>query len=170
MTPSPSVTVRFARLLQELRTDLAALDARANELSDFSAGATAEASTRNAAIIAAVNIHAWYTALETAFERVARLLDETVPSGPAWHNELVAQMSVQIPGVRAALVDAEFQLELEEIRKFRHFFRNAYVLEFDATRIRELSAQVSRIHPQLRARFLQLCAHISSVLDTLAGN
>ena len=77
-------------------------------------------------------------------------------------------MSVEIPGVRAALVDAELQLELEEIRKFRHFFRNAYVLEFDVARILELSAQVSRIHPLLRTRLQQLCAHLASVLDALA--
>lgn len=167
MTPSPGAVVRLARLRQELAIDLAALNARAGELDDFLATNTTGQSTRNVGIVAAVNIHAWYTALETAFERVARLLDESVPSGSAWHSELISQMSVDVPGVRAALIGAGLKLELEDIRRFRHFFRNAYVLEFDFTRIRELAAQVSKAHAITRASFQQLITHIGAVLDSL---
>lgn len=170
MTPSPGATVRLARLLHELKTDLSALDARASELSGLSSTESQEPSARTTSIVAAVNIHAWYTALETAFERVARLLDENMPAGSAWHSDLIAQMSVDIPGIRPALIEPGVQLELEEIRKFRHFFRNAYVLEFDPARVRELSAQVTRVHPVLRARFQELCSHIDAVLEALAGH
>lgn len=58
-------------------------------------------------LVAAVNVHGWYTALETLLGRVARLLDESVPEGPAWHADLLAQMSTQVPGVRIALLSPE---------------------------------------------------------------
>jgi hypothetical protein len=167
MTPSPGAVVRLARLRQELAIDLTALDARVAELDEFLAATTAEQSARNVGIVAAVNIHAWYTALETAFERVARLLDGSVPSGSAWHSELIAQMSVDVPGVRAALIGADLKPDLENIRRFRHFFRNAYVLEFDSTRIRELAAQVSRAHTITRVSFQQLMTHVGAVLESL---
>ena len=167
MTPSPGVAVRLARLRHELGIDLSALDARAAELNEFSIANAAGPSDRTAGIVAAVNIHAWYTALETAFERVARLLDESVPSGSAWHSELVSQMSVDVPGLRSALVGPCINLELEDIRRFRHFFRNAYVLEFEFTRIRELAIQVTRVHTITRASFQELIAHIGAVLESL---
>jgi len=167
MTPSPGAVVRLARLRQELAIDLTALNARAAELDEFLAAHTTGQAARNVGIVAAVNIHAWYTALETAFERVARLLDESVPSGSAWHSELIAQMSVDVPGVRAALIGADLKLELEDIRRFRHFFRNAYVLEFDFSRIRELAAQVSKAHTITRVSFQQLIVHVGAVLESL---
>ena len=91
---------------------------------------------RDKTIVLAVNLHAYYTALETALERIARLLDESVPAGPTWHVYLVSQMSTEIPSVRPAVLPGGAGAELHELRKFRHFFRSAYVLELDPARTR----------------------------------
>ena len=169
MTGSPGASVRYARLLQELAVDLPALDARAAEiLGLLKLWNNPQEAYRTAAILTAVNIHGWYTALETAMERIARLLDETVPGGAAWHAELVSQMSVAVPGLRPAVIESSLWMDLSEIRKFRHFFRNAYVLDFDPDLLRAHAERIARLHPILTSSLDELRSHVATALDTLA--
>lgn len=170
MTTSPATAARLARLSRELTGDAQALDARAHEIRALlNVWGTDAGSSRHAIIVAAVNIHGWYTALEAAFERTARLLDQTVPTGPSWHTDLVSQMAVAVPGLRPLLVDPGLEVPLAEVRKFRHFFRNAYVLEFDTPRIREQADRVVDLHAPVREGLDQLIKHLSDVLEDLAS-
>ena len=41
--------------------------------------------------LVAVALHGWYTGLETAIERVARAIDQRIPSGENWHRALLSQ-------------------------------------------------------------------------------
>ena len=108
MVSDPEVVVRLARLTKELDADTAALDARGREIGELTqAWATAGGLARPELVLLAVNLHGWYTALETALERVARLLDQTVPAGNTWHVDLLAQMQVEIPGLRPSVVPAQ---------------------------------------------------------------
>jgi hypothetical protein len=169
VTGSPGAAVRFARLLQELAVDLPALDARASEISELLKNwDQPRDAPRTTAILAAVNIHGWYTALETAMERIARLLDETLPKGSAWHSELVSQMSVAVPGLRPAVVDSSLGVDLNEIRKFRHFFRNAYVLDFDPNLVKMHADRIARLQPILSNSLNALRSHVAAALETLA--
>ena len=43
-----------------------------------------------------------------------------------WHKTLVDRMTLDIEGVRPALVDLEFARKIDELRRFRHLFRNLY--------------------------------------------
>jgi hypothetical protein len=85
----------------------------------------------------AVEVHRYYTAFEVIAERVAKALDGVMPSGPRWHEELLSQIRRDIAGVRPALIDAETHVELTRLLSFRHFFRHAYSVELDWTRLQE---------------------------------
>lgn len=165
MTSAPGTAARLARLLSEIDGDLAALDARA---AGVAALLSADERAEREIIVLAVEIHGWYTALETLLERIARLLDSTTPAGPAWHAELIAQMIVAVPGLRPAVLDAALGAELAEVRKFRHFFRNAYVLRLDARRVGEHGARVTRLHGPVAAGIGALAGHVRGVLDELS--
>jgi hypothetical protein len=171
MTPVPGLATRLARLRAEVATDLAALLARAEEMAGLVARWPADARTldRRDLVVGAVVVHAWYTALETLLERVARLLDESTPTGAAWHAELVSQMSVEVPGLRGAVIDGALGPDLAELRKFRHFFRNAYVLTFDADRVHEHGQRLLRVHPQVRGGVERLLAHIEALQAEVLG-
>ena len=52
--------------------------------------------------LVAVALHGWYTGLETAIERVARAIDQRVPTGEGWHRALLSQGTAEIPAVGAA--------------------------------------------------------------------
>ena len=74
----------------------------------------------------ALNLHGFYSGLERIFERIASAIDETVPEGANWHQELLSQMAIEIPGVRPAVISTSLKEELESYRGFRHIVRNVY--------------------------------------------
>ncbi|HVV15561.1 MAG TPA: hypothetical protein VHH90_00050 [Polyangia bacterium] len=137
MVREPEILVRLRRLQAEIAVDIAALKERHRETRELAARWDAQGTLgRPELVLVAVNLHGWYTALETGLERVARLLDQSMPSGASWHLDLLEQMRLDMPGLRGPLFPAEALPELHELRKFRHFFRNAYVLDLDATKVR----------------------------------
>ena len=169
MAGEPAAPSRLARLRREIDVDLVALDARSAEVEELlvrwrDAGALPRAEL----VLVAVNLHGWYTALETLLERVSRLLDDDVPSGPTWHTDLIEQMQVDVPGVRAAVVPQVANSELHELRKFRHFFRNAYLLELDPGRIREHADRLVRAHLVVRPAIAALRAQVDAMLASAA--
>jgi hypothetical protein len=112
-------------------------------------------------------LHGWYTALETALERIGRLLDQSVPDGEAWHADLIAQMQLEVPGVRPAVIPRNVEAGLRELRRFRHFFRNAYVLDLDPVRVRERAADLSAISGPIIAGLVAIEAHALAVIVKL---
>jgi hypothetical protein len=77
-------------------------------------------------------------------------------------------MQVEIPGLRPRVIDAAVVGELHELRKFRHFFRNAYVLEFDPALLRGHAERLDRIHDSIAATIAAFRAHLDGVLQSLA--
>lgn len=45
-------------------------------------------------------LHDYYVAVENVFKVVAGRIDRTVPSGEYWHQEILEQMTLEVPGVR----------------------------------------------------------------------
>lgn len=72
-----------------------------------------------------------YTGIEKALSRAISAF-EGVPTGPAWHRELLEQASLVVEGVRPAVISVETVGRLEDLRAFRHRFRNLYLFELDA--------------------------------------
>jgi len=50
---------------------------------------------------AALNIHGFYVGLEHIFTLVAQRIDASLPGGPNWHQDLLRQMTAEMPGGRA---------------------------------------------------------------------
>ena len=74
---------------------------------------------------AAFEIHNYYSVSENLMRRVAVAFENALDP-TTWHKHHVARMSLEIPGIRPALVDPGLRARLDELRKFRHFFRNIY--------------------------------------------
>lgn len=51
----------------------------------------------------ALNLHGFYSGLERIFEKIASSIDEIVPSGANWRQELLNQMNTEVPGLRPAV-------------------------------------------------------------------
>jgi hypothetical protein len=89
----------------------------------------------------ALNLHAFYSAIEKIFEDIARTVEAGVPSGPDWHRDLLIQMSAEIPGTRPPVISRDTRLVLDEFRGFRHVVRNIYTFNLHADRVLELTTR-----------------------------
>jgi hypothetical protein len=83
----------------------------------------------------ALDLHSFYTGLERVFEMVGRTVEGVVPVGERWHHELLEQMTVEVAGVRPAVLSREVAGRVEEMLKFRHVVRSVYSFDLDTGRV-----------------------------------
>lgn len=90
-----------------------------------------------------------YTTLEELLRRVAAELDGWIPGGDDWHRELLGQMTLEIEGVRAGLLDDPLHRDLDLLRRFRHVVRHAYAADYDWEEMQEALAAADRVMASL---------------------
>lgn len=83
-------------------------------------------------------VHDFYTGAERVFEKIAPELNGGVPAGPAWHRELLQNMTLDLPSVRPPVLREATARALDEFLRFRHLFRNVYGFELAWPRLRAL--------------------------------
>ena len=110
----------------------------------------------------ALNLHGFYSGLERIFQRIASAIDSSVPSGANWHQDLLNQISIEVPGVRPSVISTELKEKLEEYRGFRHVVRNVYTYHLNSEKMEKLVAGLPAIQQNLEielkgfAKFLQI--------------
>lgn len=95
-------------------------------------------------------LHDFYGGIERVFVRIAEELNGGVPQGEQWHRQIITDMSIEIPGVRPAVIDADLAEALGDYLRFRHVFRNVYGSLLQAARMRPLEDRL----PNVLAAFL----------------
>jgi hypothetical protein len=81
-------------------------------------------------------LHGVYNALEAYFLRVAKFFENNVDQ-QAWHRDLLDRMILEIPDIRPALLtDPDVVENIDELRRFRHLFRNLYKTRLKAPKLR----------------------------------
>lgn len=96
------------------------------------AGAIAKKKGTNIDIRAGGSIlHDFYCGAENIFHAIATVIDESEPAGLSWHIELLNQMTLNIKGIRSAVITKETARTLEEYLRFRHLFRKRYGFELE---------------------------------------
>ncbi len=98
-------------------------------------------------------LHDYYCSLEKVFIHVAKSFDEGLPIGNQWHKELLEEMSLNISGVRTALISKQTMVKIDELRGFRHVFRNAYGFNIDPIKEQQLLANLSGISIAVKKDF-----------------
>jgi len=94
----------------------------------------------------ALNLHSFYSGVERIFEDIARTIERSIPSGVEWHQDLLLQMSAEIPLVRPPVIASETRDCLDEFRGFRHVVRNVYTFHLRPSRLQELTAQLQQCY------------------------
>lgn len=98
----------------------------------------------------AINLHSFYNGVERIFEWIARELDGGLPAGPVWHRELLDQMTLQVGGLRPAVLRDETAEALGPYLRFRHLVRNLYTWNFEAAKLADLIAGLPQALADLR--------------------
>lgn len=108
----------------------------------------------------ALNLHGFYTGLEKIFEKIATTVDGSVPTASNWHQELLRQMSMEIDGVRPAVISEECRDLLEDYRGFRHVVRNIYTYHLSPSKMEPLINQVDVVMEKLSVELTEFAAFL----------
>lgn len=134
MADASDMRGRLARLASELAADREAIRRLGRETAACAGSVTPKTTDPAALALLALDIHRWYTGLESALERIERTFG-SLPSGGDWHLELLGGAALDIAGVRPPILPATLTPRLREVLRFRHFFRHAYAVELDAEKL-----------------------------------
>lgn len=121
---------KFLILERSIRDDLAVVDRLYTEL-----GEPAVADDQDELIVVAYRLHTLYTAFENLFRSVATAFENQLREQAGWHRELLYRMKLDLLPIRPALIDEEAHAKLDELLRFRHFFRTAYGVPIDPVRL-----------------------------------
>ena len=111
-------------------------------------------------------LHDFYSGVERVFVRIAEELNGGVPQGEQWRRQIITDMSLEIPGVRPAAIDAALAEELGGYLRFRHVFRNVYGSLLQADRMRPLEERLPHV---LTAFLTQIRAFLTWIVGDQAS-
>ncbi len=78
-----------------------------------------------------------YTGMEDVLRGLLALVDEYVPGGERSHQDILDQASVNVDGLRPAIIGQEVYDALVDLKGFRHFERHNYGFRFDGFLVEE---------------------------------
>lgn len=141
---------RLRLLCAELRDESQRIARTVSELDEASSLVAAQDATRMYLYAAAALLETFYTGIEKALSRVAAVTG-TTPVGHGWHRQLLRDSTLDLPGVRPAVISAGTANALERFLGFRHGFRNLYLLDLDRELILPLLRDTPTVWRQARS-------------------
>ncbi len=148
MIRQASGTGAIARLRAEIRNDRQSLEARLTEIASI--GLDEMSAERSLIAQMGVALHHTYGAIESIMVRIAKVIEGSLPEGSDWHQALLADMALDIEGIRPAIIGSETLTHLRRLLAFRHFFRHAYAVDLDAARLLKLKENTLALGPLIR--------------------
>lgn len=133
MSDHPSDNAPLDETVSAIRDELGALRRMDEELSDQLAEAHP-----HPRILGSL-LHDFYICCERVFRRISGEISGSTYGGDQWHKELLYRMTVDVPGVRPAVISEDLAAELDEYLAFRHVFRSIYGFELRGSRIGRLA-------------------------------
>ena len=133
----------FDVLIAELSKDRSVLDALVQENARAWGRIVGGASDSLDFAALAYTIHNVYCLFENYFLRIAKFFENSLDE-QTWHRDLVRRMALEIPGVRPAFMDDTLARDVDELRAFRHVFRNLYQTSLNSERVRSLQTMLER--------------------------
>ena len=85
--------------------------------------------------------HNIYGIIENSCYRLSKFFENDL-SDDSWHKDLLRRMLLNIPGIRPAFFTHEAFVVMDELRGFRHVFRNSYNRPLDPERLLLLQKKV----------------------------
>lgn len=103
-------------------------------------------------------LHSFYNGLENIFLRVAKEIDQIVPSGKQWHRDLLNQMT-NLTSQRGPVFSIDTVNGLADYLAFRHFYRHSYSFFLKWNELQGLVDPLEEVWEQTKAE-------LKSFLDT----
>ena len=154
---------RLRLLRAQLEEDFRFIHYCSKRHSDMVARASSTSDREMATMAIAYLLHNLYTAIENYMVRIAKQFENTLEDS-SWHRELIERMKIEIPGLRPAVISSELEEPLDELRRFRHLFRNVYKSELKPSRVNEVSDIAAAIEENLAERHKRFVSWLDELI------
>jgi hypothetical protein len=155
---------RYAVLASRIRQDLAELEHVVDRVERAERAARQRTAEQDLFLdSAALNLHDVYSGLERIFSHIASAVDQSMPTGPDWHRELLRQMTVEIAGIRPQVLPPEVAGDVDEFLRFRHVVRHIYAFELDSERIWRLANHLRPTFHEVRSSLLTFATFLENL-------
>ena len=111
----------------------------------------------------ALYLHDFYQAIEQILTRITRTLNGFDTAGESWHIDLLRLASIEIEGLRPAVISESTRRDLDRYRGFRHYVRHDYDRDLMWDRMQGLVESL----PGIAASFRQDTAAFLDVLTQM---
>jgi uncharacterized protein YutE (UPF0331/DUF86 family) len=101
-------------------------------------------------------IHNVYNGIEDILLSIARDVDDSVPTGPSAHQDVLDQMAAEVAGTRPALLDLDLHEALTELNGFRHLVRHRYSFDLKPDKVIENLKLLQNVFPAFIAAVTEL--------------
>ncbi len=125
--------------------------------------------TTTTGVAAAGLVENLYTAVETVFVRIAQTFGNNLRP-ERWHSDLLSRMTVEVPGVRPAVLSESIYSHLDELMRFRHFKRYYFHLDYDWGRLEYLIGVVRKITPMVSGELASFRSYVETVIGELEAS
>jgi len=90
-----------------------------------------------------------YNVVERMFERVCEEFENQFEKRGDYHEKLIQRLSLDLPGIRPALIPKNWLQDVRELKGFRYVMRHAYDLTLRSERLLELTRIAQRLTTNL---------------------
>lgn len=118
--------------------------------------------TLEQAILAGYYLNNLYSAFENICLNIAQTFEHQIDDRSRWHAALLKRMTLDIESIRPKLLSPATYNALDELRRFRHIFRNAYTLELDPQRLQLVLYHAQQLQQYYPADLAQFKAFLNS--------
>jgi HepT-like protein len=105
-------------------------------------------------------LHSFYSGIENSLKRIAVEIDGGLPSGDAWHRQLLMSMTSGT-NLRPPVLSNSLYEIVSEYLAFRHFFRQTYSFHFEWSKMSDLVLNAEQTMRQFETE-------IDNFLDSLS--
>jgi hypothetical protein len=102
------------------------------------------------------------------FTLIAGRID-ALPSGPNWHQDLLRQMTAEVPGVRVAVLSRDLFPRLDRYRGFRHVVRNLYAYVLGPRLVAVLIKDLPEANERLREQLAAFADALETIVEAAEG-
>ena len=117
----------------------------------------------------AYSIASLYSVMENYFLRVAKCF-ENEPGSSTWHRDLVRRMSLEIEGIRPAVLNTSDVGIIDELRAFRHVFRHIYQTDLDRGKVQRVNQQIPEALKRFQTAHLNFIQNLDSLIEELISS
>ncbi len=117
-------------------------------------------------IVIGYYLNVLYGLFENLFTQIAETFGNQITNKTQWHSQLLRRMTLDVMPVRPPIISQETYICLNELRGFRHLFRNAYLLQFDPDRLNIVLQQANKLKSLYRVDLDQFLDFLEQLTQT----